>query len=269
MNKVNKIFENEITKFLYTKKLKFIIFFVAATTMLATYFYNDMVNAVAQGLEKTNTYPDELKMFLINLSGTDFMLSFLTDFIYKSVFPFYLIFIAIIAVEVFAEDYQNGTLKFTLLTGVEGKDVILGKFLFMAFVALIISLISFVFSFIVGQLVFGGAIDWNVFLEVLILSVLVVAPTMALTSIIFILAQTNLNTKIITLLGIGFTVVMGILDSLTESIRFSPIGAISMFNNSTPDISAEFLWTVGVSIVYTVVITAIGYNIAKNKDLYK
>lgn len=269
MRKVNKIFENEVMKFLSSKKMKFIILFIVGMTILAAYAYNDMANAVAAGLEKTINYPDDLKTFLANISGTNFMLAFLSDVIYRSELPFYLIFIVIIAVEVFSEDYQRGTLKFTLLTGVECKDVLLGKFLFMAYISLAIALINFVFSFIVGQIVFGGNVFNDVLLEVLILTVLVVAPAMALSSIIFLLSQTNLSSKIIMIFGILFTIFIGILDAFTGSKRFSPVGAIGMFNNEIPSTSAEYYAAIGVSIIYVIVLTSIGYKIAKIKDLYK
>ena len=152
------VLKNETIKFINEKKLYIMLGVIFVLVILGVIAYKDMINNVMTGDARIETYSQEFITILQNFNGVTFSKMFLLDFIYKPYFSIYLIFISIIAVNVFSNDYKSGNLKFALLTNTTVTQLYLGKVLFMMLVSTIIVSINFILSLILGQIAFGGSI---------------------------------------------------------------------------------------------------------------
>lgn len=74
---------------------------------------------------------------LINITTQSFLKLFLTDFIYKPFIPLFLIFVGIISVNVFCDDYVSGNMKFFLISKMRKSQLYIGKVVYMFLVVLI------------------------------------------------------------------------------------------------------------------------------------
>lgn len=202
--------------------------------ILGVIAYKDMINNVMTGDARIETYSQEFITILQNFNGVTFSKMFLLDFIYKPYFSIYLIFISIIAVNVFSNDYKSGNLKFALLTNTTVTQLYLGKVLFMMLVSTIIVSINFILSLILGQIAFGGSIPVAELLEVLVLYFISVIPAVAFSLIISLISLTKLSPNVIIGTSIGVIILFGIIDTLTKFKYISPIGILSFFEQGIP-----------------------------------
>lgn len=202
--------------------------------ILGVIAYKDMINNVMTGDARIETYSQEFITILQNFNGVTFSKMFLLDFIYKPYFSIYLIFISIIAVNVFSNDYKSGNLKFALLTNTTVTQLYLGKVLFMMLVSTIIVSINFILSLILGQIAFGGSIPVAELLEVLVLYFISVIPAVAFSLIISLISLTKLSPNVIIGASIGVIILFGIIDTLTKFKYISPIGILSFFEQGIP-----------------------------------
>ncbi|MGL5353730.1 MAG: hypothetical protein ACRDA5_10485 [Clostridium sp.] len=253
--KVFNVLKNEMIRFLNEKKLYILLAVVMGLVILGTVAYKDMINNVVSSNIKSNSYSDEVKVLLQSFSGISFSKMCLVDFIYKPYFSIYLIFIAIIAANVFSNDYNSGNLKFTLLTNTSPAQVYIGKILFMAVVSLMIVSINLVLSLLVGQIAFGGEIIIKELLNVVGLYLMATIPGVAFSLIIGIVSLTKLKPNIIVGSSIGFIITLGIIDSLTNFKYVSPVGVLSFFENNIPTISSGILISCGISIIYILLLS--------------
>lgn len=250
---MNKIVKNEFRKFFKGKIFIFEILLIVGLCLLGVTAYKDMVDITVNNLPKAQTYSEALKDTLRDLDGAGFAKLFLTDFIYKSYFSFFLIFIVITAVNVFSDDRESGNMKFTILTGVERNTVIIGKLAFMVCSILLTVLFNLVLSLVVGTIFFGAPASAEGVLEVVGITLLAVIPAFAITVFIALLSQIKISSKIIMAAGIVFTFIMGVLDTLAGTARFSPIGSLSVFSENIPAINHQLLTGCVVSAVYIAV----------------
>lgn len=266
MQKVIKVTKNEFTKFISQKKLYILFILIFAITVMGLYAYNDMVQNVLQSTSKAETYSTEFKEMAVNFSGYYFTKLSLTDFIYKPYISLYLIFIVIIAIDVFSNDLKQGNLKFQLISNVNRTELYIGKVLFMFIISILIAMLNFILVFIGGQLVFGGTVNILDILKVFMIYELSIFPAVALSLIIAILSFLKLSTTILTEISIGITLVLGIIDTFTNSKYFSPIGGLQLFSNDLPSLSNHLLSCSLVSLIYIVVLTYIIQLIIKKVD---
>ena len=264
--KIFNVLRNEIIRFSKEKKLYIIFAIVVVLVILGSVAYKDMINNVLTGDIRSTTYSEEFKGLLQSFSGISFSKMCLTDFIYKPYFSIYLIFIAIIAVNVFSNDYKSGNLKFTLLTNTSPAQVYIGKILFMVVVSLMIVTINLCISLIVGQIAFGGEIILSELLNVVLLYLIAIIPGVAFSLIIGIISLTKLNSNIIIGSSIGVIITLGIIDTLTKFKYISPVGILSFFESNIPTISRGILISSGVSIVYILILSIGIIKVSKKMD---
>ena len=226
-----------------------------------------MINNVMTGDARIETYSQEFITILQNFNGVTFSKMFLLDFIYKPYFSIYLIFISIIAVNVFSNDYKSGNLKFALLTNTTVTQLYLGKVLFMMLVSTIIVSINFILSLILGQIAFGGSIPVAELLEVLVLYFISVIPAVAFSLIISLISLTKLSPNVIIGASIGVIILFGIIDTLTKFKYISPIGILSFFEQGIPLFSISMIISLGMAVIY-ILLLSIGLVKVINKVDY-
>lgn len=264
--KIFNVLRNETIRFLNEKKLYVIFAIIGVLVILATVAYKDMINNVLIDDIRSAGYSEEFKGLLQSFSGINFSKMCLTDFIYKPYFSIYLIFIAIIAVNVFSNDYKSGNLKFTLLTNTSVAQVYIGKILFMVVVSLMIVTINLILSLIIGQIAFGGSIILSELLNVVLLYLIAIIPAVVFSLIIGIVSLTKLNSNIIIGSAIGIIITLGIIDTLTNFKYISPVGILSFFESNIPIISEEILISCGISIVYILLLSFGVIEVSKRMD---
>lgn len=266
---MSTIIKNEFRKFFKGKVFIFEILLIIGLCLIGITAYKDMVNITVNDLPKASTYSDELKAVLKHLDGAGFAKLFLTDFIYKSYFSFFLIFIVITAVNVFSDDRESGNMKFTILTGAKRNTVIIGKLIFMACMIILTVLFNLVVSLAAGIIGFGVPASFESVLEVTGITFLAVVPAFAITVFIALLSQIKISSKIIMAASIVFTFIMGVIDTLTGAARFSPIGALSSFSEKLPAMSSQLLSGCAVSAIYIAVGIAAMVVVSSKYEYYE
>lgn len=264
-----KIVQNEFKKFFSSKTFIFEILLMVGLCVLSIVAYKDMANIAAEELPRAEAYSDEFTNVLMNMNGVAFAKLFLTDFIYKDYISFFLLFVVIYAVNTFSSDRENGTMKFTLLTGVDQKTLIAGKLVFMACAIGVILLFNMVLSLLVGFIAFGGKCDFLQLLEYIGLNALTILPGLAIAVIVAVLSQIRVSSKVIMGVGLVMVFILGMLDAMTPTIHFSPVGALSHFSAQIPAIDPTLLLRYLVSLVYCVVGSLALLGITKNYEYYE
>lgn len=267
MVKMFNVLKNETIKFINEKKLYIILGIVFVLVILGVIAYKDMINNVIIGDARIETYSQDFITTLQSFNGVTFSKMFLSDFIYKPYFSIYLIFILIIAVNVFSNDYKSGNLKFALLTNTTVTQLYLGKVVFMMLVSTMIVSINFLLSLIVGQIAFGGSIIIAQLVEVLVLYFMSIIPAVVFSLIISLISLTKLSSNIIIGGSIGAIILFGIIDTLTKFRYVSPIGILSFFQEGIPAFNNSMIISLSMALMY-IILLSIGLVKITNKVDY-
>ena len=234
--------------------------------ILAILAYSDMEEIVLNRNPRMNSYPDKLIATLSELNGIRFAQLFLSDFIYKGFFFLYILSIVILTADIFAYDRENGTLKYTLLTGVTTKQVILGKVVVISALAFGLALLNFLISILLGVSFFGvSSFRMKELAIVLLMNILAAFPGIAMGMIVSILSLSRLAAKSVLIICIGFSFILGIADTVTLSKFYSPIGTLFLFNENFPYITTDYAKSLIVSFIYIVVL--MGLMLTKGKKI--
>jgi len=264
-----KIIQNEFRRFFSSKIFIFEIILMIGLCALSVVAYKDMANMAAENLPRAEAYSEEMTQVLLNMNGVSFAKLFLTDFIYKDYISFFLIFIVIFAVNTFSSDRENGTMKFTLLTGVDQGTLIGGKLVFMACAIGVILLFNMVLSLLVGFIFFGGKCDFVQLIEYIGINMLSILPGLSIAVIVALLSQIRVSPKVIMGIGLIVVFVLGMLDAMTATKQFSPVGALSHFYDCIPSIDSTLLVRYLVSLAYCIVGSIALRGITKEYEYYE
>ncbi|GCD12818.1 ABC transporter permease [Clostridium tagluense] len=239
-----KIFKNEIIKMVSSKKFYLLCALLIFSIILMGTVVGPRINA------------------------NNFMIATLDGMVMKPIVP---IFMVLVIVEVLTEDYSLGTMKFSLMTTIKKSDFIIGKLLFIDLYALIFMAISFIFSYIVGTIIFGlvgkdEAIK-NLVYNIKCYGVLIL-PLLSFCAMISLIALLINNSGAMIGLGIGIVVILSMLVFVQEDvIYFIPGGgmyAASYINKSGPH--SIFLFAI-IAIIYIIAFSLISSVVIKKKDI--
>ena len=206
---------------------------MAGLFTLGVIAYKDMADIAAKNLPRAQFYTEEFKSVLMNMNGVTFAKLSLTDFIYKNNLPFFLIFVVIHTVNTFSSDRENGTMKFTLLTGVDKETLIAGKLMFMASSIGMIVLLNILLSLAIGCFFFGGTGDFIQIIEYIGISLLAILPGLSMAVIVAVLSQIRISSKIIMAIGLITVLVLGMLDTMTATNRFRRLGSFDLCRSNS------------------------------------
>ncbi|MEE1155592.1 MAG: ABC transporter permease subunit [Acutalibacteraceae bacterium] len=264
------IVKNEFIKLLRSKKYIYLLGLIVFLCAMSVYAYSEMRTIAINNLPKAATYSQELKEILFNLSGVNFSRIFLSDFIYKDFFSFFILFIVIFATDVFANDKESGNMKFTLLSGVGVNQLYIGKTIFMICISVCTVIFHTLLALLVGQIFFGGSIIIADLFEIIVITLLAVLPATSLSLVLAIISQFGCHSKIVVGIGMAMAIIFGVVDTFSVEVsRFSPIGVLSSFSGSVPFINDNvFPNTIG-NIIYIVIGIIVLLLIANKQDYYE
>lgn len=231
-----KIFKNEFLKFLYSKKIVFLM----GCLLGAVIFFA----VISLNFNKSH----------ITIDG--FMNSYFKGFLLSPVLPIILI---IFSAQIVAEDYTLGCTKFFLISKLKKQDIINGKLLFLVVVILISLIFSFILSLVVGSILFKGFLSFSVILKNYIVCIPPLISLCAFTAFIALICDSFQNTLMI---SIGSYILMLILDSILESAKYFTITAVLSAGGNISNIAVYV-----ISIAYLVLFSVLGMKIMKEKDV--
>lgn len=243
-----KVLKNEIIKMYSGKK-----FYVLSAVLIAS-----IVTMAVLGKGDVSS----------EITANNFVTRTLFGMIMKPVLP---MFMVLVIAEALTEDYTHGTMKFSLMTPVTKTEFILGKLIFIATYAVILLIVSFIGSYIVGGIVFGlgnrGEV-LNIFVTNIKGYTSVVFPLMSFCMVISLLALLINNSGALIGLGIGIDVIMMMVDSqIKNAVYYTFSGGMYSY------ISAYKLGTYNIPIssfkacIYVCVGLLFCIAIIKKKDI--
>lgn len=164
----------------------------------------------------------------------------------------------ILAVDIFAYDYENGTLKYTVLTGVNLKDVIVGKIIFTGILALGFALVNFFIPILLGSYFFGlSSFKISELKIVFLMNIFAIIPCLTIIMMVCVLSFLKLSAKLVLAFSLGFSFVLGVADTLTRTKFYSPIGSLFFFNGKIPNITIGYIQSLASSLIYIVILMGI------------
>ncbi|PJI07620.1 MULTISPECIES: ABC transporter permease [Clostridium] len=204
-----KVLKNEIVKTLGGKKVYILTGAIIVSIILMAV------------MGKTNM---DFKM-----TAHNFVIETLGGMIMKPLIP---IFMVLVVSEAFTEDYANGTMKFSLMTPIKRKELVIGKFLFIAVYAAALMIISFIFSYIVGIFAFG---DISEFVKTMPYNIecytIVMLPILAFSAVLSFLSLFVNNNGAMIGAGISIYFIMVIVNQvLKNAIYFTFSGGMLAYD---------------------------------------
>lgn len=223
-----KVAKNELIKTFHHKQFYILLVFIIIMALFSTYIYSDIQNKIINGDVEANRYTEEVKESYINMNGSIFMGSFLTDFIYKSMIPYFLIFMVLFSIRTFSEDNTSGNLKFFILDYNNRVDIFYGKILYLFAIITIVVLINILLSFILGVLFFGvKGMTIKGLLSISSIYLLAIIPVLAFSSLAGVFSLMPGPSNVFIFIGIMLSVLVSVIDRFTISKYFSPIGILT------------------------------------------
>lgn len=143
--------------------------------------------------------------------------------------PFVPMFMVLVIAEAFTEDYSQGTMKFSLMTGIKRSELIFAKLIFIALYAVIFMLIVFVSSYIVGTITFGTGIKgefFNNFIYNAKLCASVILPLISFSVVMSFVALFMNNSGAMIGFGIGIDLIMMMVDRIKNVMYFTFSGGM-------------------------------------------
>lgn len=205
---------------------------------------------------------------LINITTQSFLKLFLTDFIYKPFIPLFLIFVGIIAVNIFCDDYVSGNMKFFLISKMRKSQLYIGKVVYMFLVVLMLIAANLIFGFIAGSFFFKpGTFDMNFIQDTLAVYMFSAIPALAFAIVISVVSILVNNSTTMLSVSIFLSIALTVVDQFTKSKYFSPVGTISLLGDNLIVSMKDFLITNGISLVYVILGGVIAISAFKRKDI--
>lgn len=263
------IVKNEARKHISGKSFLIELFLIVGLCLIASTAYSDMAIITKDNLPKAQYYSLELKSALSNLNAEVFSRLFLTDYIYKGYFSFFLVFTAIKAINTFSVDKESGNMKYTLLTGVKMKKLFAGKMLFLLLSTLFTIFLTYSFSFLIGCFRFGLGFLLSDVSESILVAIFSAVPAFVLITLIAFLSQIIPSSKIITAITLILVFVLGVFDTTTSTYRFSPFGGLSLFSEGVPVLNNTLVTCSFVSFLYLVILLFVLFVSVPKNEFYE
>jgi ABC-2 type transport system permease protein len=204
----------------------------------------------------------------IALSVQPFLKDALNGILVKPLLP---IFMIIIAAETFSEDYTEGTMKFSLLTPIKKKDLILGKLAFIAVYSAALIAFSFVTGYIIGT-IFLGFGDKNTAFSSLITNIklyaLIILPLVSFSMIMSLIAMFIKGTGAMIGAGIGIYFIMIFIDmGIKHAMFYTFSGGLLAYDLMGNVPNMEILKLLITAVVYIILGLVANIAVIKNKDI--
>lgn len=243
-----KVFKNEVIKMINGKK-----FYILLATIIAS-----IILMAALGSSNAEFRITSLNFVEVTLNGI----------IMKPLIP---IFIILIIAETITEDYTNGTMKFSIMTPIKKRDLIIGKLLFVEMYTLALMIVSFLASYIIGLLAFG-ACDKTQLLNNLLYDVkcysVILLPLLSFIVVISFIALFMNNSGAMIGLGIGIYFLMFILDQGIKNImHYTFTGGMYAYEYIGKTSLNNILLFLFIACLYIIIFSWLNIITIKKKDI--
>ncbi|MGO5065757.1 hypothetical protein FDF31_00680 [Clostridium sporogenes] len=258
------ILKNEITKMIHSKKnyilFIFLIFMIVSIIFIINSDKARIVNSQAISMDKNRARD------ILNMNSVLFLNYFSTEFIFRTVVPYFVFFMVAFSVDSFGEDFFGGTMKYCINLCENNTDIFIGKVLNLFVCAFFIVMSNILLGFIISSFAFKTTFYGLGRIIFIYLSSII--PVVSFSLIIGLISMFIQNKNISFALGIMISIFLTISDRLTITSKFSPIGVLGLMDKvRATNISFGLLVTSNiVSCVYLIIALFIGMNIFKNKE---
>ena len=264
-----KVAKQEVIKFMHQKKFIFLlIVFVICTYMMGSWMGDLIVKIKTETL--TSDMADTFKNFLLSLNGVSFSHYVCQNFIYRDMFPIFLIFISLIVISSVSDDYEDGTMKFILISKVNKKELIMGKMFGILFIIAGSTLVFLIVSVLFGIYKFGiTGINFADCLSLIYYYAISLIPEMAWSLLLVLICLLIRNKLVVTFASIIGVILLSNIDRLTVTKGFSPIGIIQTYTKlkiEEVNINNTILGLV-VPIIYIALCAFISIRKFKKEDI--
>ncbi|AGY75654.1 MULTISPECIES: ABC transporter permease [Clostridium] len=261
-----KLFKNEIIKMLHSKNLYILIGFLIFMIAAICYLINLDKGHIINNTPITRKYSNQLKMDILNMNSVIFLKQFRTEFIFRTVVPYFAFFMTVFSVGIFGEDFFSGNMKYFARLTKDHVDVFKSKVLIIIFYSALVVILTLILGFTISAFVFKLSFDGLEKIVLIYLSAII--PVASFGLIIGIISLFFKNTTISIAIGIVSSIFLTVSDRLTITSNFSPIGVLGLMEKfRANNISLISLLIVnGVSIIYLLGAYFIGRKLFKNKE---
>lgn len=178
---------------------------------------------------------DELNFLLQDFNAMKYIWLASTDILYQGTTLFSLMLLGIILSNLYLEDFKNGCYKYVIIAGVKKKSFFVGKVLFTSLIVGSFVVFAFLCVTIVGIIFWGtNGINLKEFLDAFLLYIVTIIPMVSFLFLLYDIALIIKNVRVINFIAVVLPLILGIVDSLSITKNFSPIGLLTIFNQSPP-----------------------------------
>ncbi|MDD3224569.1 MAG: hypothetical protein PHX70_07685 [Clostridium sp.] len=257
------IFKNEITKMIHSKK-NYILFFFLIFMIISIVF---IMNSNKVHIENhTSSLNKSISKDIINMNSVIFLKYFSTEFIFRTVVPYFVFFMVVFSIESFGGDFFGGTMKYYIIICKNHTDIFIGKVLSLFVYALFVVISTVFLGFIISS--FAFKMTFYGLGRITLIYLFSIIPVVSFGLIMGLVSMFIQNKNISLSLGIMVAIFLTCSDRLTGTRNFSPIGVLGLMDKvRATNISFSALFTSNiVSFVYLVIAFFIGMSIFKNKE---
>jgi ABC-2 type transport system permease protein len=211
-------------------------------------------------------YSYQLKMDILNMNSVIFLKQFSTEFIFRTVVPYFAFFMTVFSVSIFGEDFFSGNMKYFARLTKDHVDIFKTKVLSVIFYSALVVILTLILGFTISAFVFKLSFDGLGRIVLIYLSAII--PVASFGLIIGIISLFFKNTTISIAIGIATSIFLTVSDRLTITSNFSPIGVLGLMEKFRADnihLSSLLIANV-VSIIYLIAAYFIGKKLFKNKE---
>lgn len=261
-----KFFKNEIIKIVRSQKtcilLVFVLFMIGAICYMMHIERLNIIN----GVPKTRNYSMQLKMEILNVNSVIFLKLFSTEFVFRTVVPYFVFFMVVVSVEIFGEDFFSGNMKYFIRLSGEREQLFKAKVLAVIFYSFSVVAVTFLLGFAISSLVF--ALSFHGFFRIMLVYLSAVVPVASFGLIIGLVSMFIRNKNVSITIGIILSIFLTVSDRLTITSSFSPIGVLGLMEKLRADNVSliSLLMADATSAVYFAAFYFAGRKIFKKKE---
>ncbi|MHC6179714.1 hypothetical protein ACYUJ6_07625 [Clostridium sp. JNZ X4-2] len=254
-----KFLKNEIIKMIHSKKVYILLLFVTFMVAAICYMiYVEKIN-IMNDVPKTRQYSRQIRMDILNMNSVIFLKQFSTEFIFRTVVPYFVFFVVVFSVGIFGEDFFSGNMKYFARLDESHNNIFRAKILCLVVYSVFIVFVNIFIGFIISSIIFK--ISFQGICRILLIYLSAVIPVTSFGLIIGILSMFIKNKNISITIGIAAAIFLTVSDRLTVTSSFSPIGVLGLMEKVRADniCLSSLLRSNATSIIYL----AAGYFIGK------
>lgn len=239
-----KVLKNELIKMVNGKKLWIFIGVNFVSIMLMAYM----------------AFKESYK----HIGTQNFLEACLWGIVMRPIIP---IFIILAVAEIVTEDYSKGTMKFSFITTIKKREIILGKLLFLAFYEIIMLLISFVQCYIV-QIFTLGIGNNEVFIYNVKCYLVIILPLLAFSMALSFISILIDNSTIVIAINISLYFVVDMINFCVKgTVGFIFLGGLNTYRLIGKVNNYEIALTIAVSCLYALLFIVFNMEAIKKKDI--